>query len=195
MTPEQIIKSVVSAIIAFVIPTALKKFWPETEKVEKLPWLKWCIAGFIGGALGGIGSGLMAPTPEGIGNWAVYGAALGIFQWYALRGYRSVGVWFIFASMLGWMLFPFGGPVWGWVVAGLFIGVFQSLTLSGTKNVFWWIPANIIAWALAGLVGYQVGLLIIGTNPVLAWVIGWGVVGLVGNIILLYPLKMLKEKE
>ncbi len=193
MPPDQILKSVISAIIAFAIPAALKKFWPDVEKVKKLPWQKWCIAGFIGGALGGIGSGAIGTAPGDIDNWAIYGLAIGIFQWYALRGYRSVGSWFILASLLGWMLFPLGGIV-GWAVAGLFIGAFQSLTLTRSKNSFWWIPANIIAWTVAGLAGIQVGMLFIDANPVLAWVLGWGAVGLVGNIVLLYPLKIMEEK-
>jgi len=50
---DEIIKAIISAIIAFTVPTALKQFWPETEQVDSLPWFKWCVAGFVGGALGG----------------------------------------------------------------------------------------------------------------------------------------------
>lgn len=51
---EDVVTAIISAVIAFVVPTALKQFWPEPEQVDALPWLKWCVAGFVGGALGGI---------------------------------------------------------------------------------------------------------------------------------------------
>jgi hypothetical protein len=192
---EEIITAVISAVIAFIVPTVLKQFWPEPEQVDSLPWLKWCVAGFVGGALGGIASGAMGSVGGGIGNWAAFGVSIGIMQWFALRGYRSVGMWFIFASMLGWMLFVVGGPQGGWIVAGVAVGLMQYLSLTRWQGAAWWIVANFIAWPVAGAVGYGVGLLLLGSNPVLAWIVGWGVVGLVGAILLLWPLSRLQEKE
>ena len=192
---EEIIIAIISAVIAFVVPTVLKQFWPEPEQVDSLPWLKWCVAGFVGGALGGIASGLMGSVGGGVGNWAAFGVSIGLMQWFALRGYRSVGMWFIFASMLGWMLFVVGGPQIGWIVAGIAVGLMQYLVLAQCKGSVWWIVANPIAWPIAGVVGYGVGLLLLGSNPILAWVVGWGVVGLVGAALLLWPLSRLQEKE
>src|SRR3990172_4753049 len=190
MQPEDIIKAIVGAIIGFVVPAALKQFWPEPEPEESLPWFKWCIAGFVGGALGGLASGIlgiMGAGGAGFGNWAVFGVAVGLLQWFALRGYRPVGTWFILASMVGWTLFIFGGE-WGWVVSGVAIGLLQYLSLTNWKGAGWWIVANAIAWPIAGWAGIAVGTPLLGPNPVLGWIIGWGVVGLVGAIILLAPL-------
>jgi hypothetical protein len=116
-------------------------------------------------------------------------------QWFALRGYRSVGMWFIFAGMLGWMLFVLGGFQGGWIVAGVAVGLMQYLSLTRWKGAAWWIVTNPIVWPIAGAVGYGVGLLLIGSNPMLAWVVGWGVVGLVGAALLMWPLSRLQEKE
>jgi hypothetical protein len=154
------------------------------------------VAGFVGGALGGIASALLGPigwSAAGIGNWAVFGVAIGLFQWLALRGYRSVGTWFVVASTLGWMLFLLGGA-WGWVVAGVAVGLMQYFSLTPWKGAGWWIVANPIAWLVAGWAGIAVGTPLLGSNPALAWVAGWGVVGLVGAIILLLPLSRLAEQ-
>ncbi len=206
MNFDDVLKSIISAVIALVVPAALKGFLPEGEKDSTLPWLKWLVAGFVGGALGGLASGLFslmglsAANPSvttllstGLGNWAVFGVALGSLQWIALRGYRPVGTWFIFASMLGWMLFVLGGA-WGWIVSGIAIGLLQYLALTKWQGAFWWIIANAIAWLIAGWAGIIVGTLILAANPILAWIVGWGVVGLVGAIILLAPLGQLKAK-
>jgi hypothetical protein len=54
---------------------------------------------------------------------------------------------------------------------------------------------NPIAWPIAGLVGIAAGLPLVSANPVLAWIFGWGVVGLAGAAILLLPLSHLDEKK
>ncbi|MBI2909439.1 MAG: hypothetical protein HYX92_17475 [Chloroflexi bacterium] len=197
MTSEQIIQALISAGIGFIVPAALKQFWPEAEAEDSLPWLKWCIAGFVGGALGGLASvfmGVAGMGAAGIGNWGGFGVAVGILQWFALRGYRTVGTWFVFASMIGWMLYTVGGGAWGWIVSGAAVGMLQYLGLTKWKGAGWWIVANLIAWPIAGPAGVAVGTPMSKSNPALAWVVGWGVVGLVGAILLLLPLSRLAKK-
>ena len=190
---NEILKTVISAVIAVVVPAALKQFLPEAKREETLPWFQWCVAGFVGGALGGIASGAIGVVGEGIGNWASFGVAIGLLQWFVLRSYRPVAFWFVLASLIGWMLFILGGA-WGWIVSGVAIGLLQYLGLTQWKGAGWWIPGNIIAWPIAGLVGIAVGTPLMGSNPFLAWIIGWGVVGLVGAMILIVPLSQLKTK-
>ncbi|MFP3897192.1 MAG: hypothetical protein ACLFV5_10215 [Anaerolineales bacterium] len=51
-----------------------------------LPCLKWCMAGAVGGLLGGPINLAVGPMGAGVGNWAILGVSLGLFQWLALRG-------------------------------------------------------------------------------------------------------------
>lgn len=190
---DEIIKAVISGVVAMVVPSVLKQFWPETTQDETAPWFKWCVAGFVGGALGGIASGVIGAAGGGLGNWAIFGVSIGLLQWFVLRSYRPVEMWFVFASLVGWMLFILGGT-WGWVVSGAAVGLLQYLGLTKWKGAGWWILGNILAWPIAGWVGIAVGMPLMGLNPVLAWIIGWGVVGLVGALILVAPLSLLKEK-
>lgn len=197
MGPEEIVKAMVSAAIAVIVPGALKQFWPEPELSDTTPWFAWVVAGLIGGALGGIASGALGAAGGGVGNWAALGASVGLMQWVALRGYRPVGVWFVFASAIGWPMFVLGEGLQngaGWVIAGVSVGILQSLSLARWSGAFWWIPANGIGWLIAGWVGIVVGLLL-HDAPVLAWIAGWAVAGLVGHAILLAPLTLLKSRQ
>jgi hypothetical protein len=196
--PEEIVRAIVSAAIAVIVPSVLNQFWPEAEPTESVPWFSWSVPGFVGGSLGGIASGALGPAGAGIGNWAAFGAALGLLQWVALRGYRPVGIWFVFASALGWTMVVLGGGLgegWGWIVAGAAVGILQSLSLARWDGAIWWIPANAIAWLIAGWAGITVGTPLVHDTPVLAWIVGWGVVGLVGGVILLAPLSQLKARQ
>jgi hypothetical protein len=202
MDPDEMVTAIVSAAIAVIVPSALKQFWPEAEPTESVPWFSWLVAGFVGGALGGAASGAMGLAWGGIGNWAAFGAAIGLMQWVALRGYRPVGTWFVVASAFGWTTFVLGArlttgpdPWWGWIVAGAAVGILQSLSLARWRGAFWWIPANVIAWPIAGTLGIIVGTPLRKDAPVLAWILGWGVVGLVGAVILLAPLTQLKARH
>jgi hypothetical protein len=105
-----------------------------------------------------------------------------------------VETWVIFASMIGWTLFPLGGA-WGWIVSGLAVGVLQYLGLAHWKGAEWWIVANPVAWSIAGMIGVAAGSLLLSANPVLAWIFGWGVVGLAGAAMLLLPLSQLEERK
>ena len=198
MDPNEIVTAIVSTAIAVIVPSALTQFWPEAEPTESVPWFSWSVAGFVGGALGGAASGAMGLAWGGIGNWAAFGAAIGLMQWVALRGYRPVGIWFVVASTLGWTMFVLGGrpqDPGGWIVAGAAVGILQSLSLARWRGAFWWIPANVIAWPIAGTLGIIAGTPLLKDAPVLAWILGWGVVGLVGAVILLAPLTQLKTRH
>ena len=193
-----ILKAVVSAVIAYTVPKILAKAGKTIDPDAQVPWLSWSIAGLIGGAAGGIASGLFGMFDlglEGFGNWAGYGAALGLAQWFVLHNYREVGAWWPVASTLGWMAFNFGGPWGGWVVAGLLIGLLQYISLQKYKGAGGWIFANLIAWPIAGGIGYLVGLAVLPFSFELAWVIGWGIVGLAGNILLIAPLGRLSSTD
>ncbi len=193
---NDILKMVISGILSVVIPAAAKQFFPAPKEETSLPWLRWCICGFIGGALGGLASGLVGFAnvggPGGVGNWAVLGASIGLLQWFALRGYREVGTWFPLASLAGWAFFPLGGNL-GWFVAGLAVGLLQYLSLSRSRGSFWWIPANTIIWFFAGWAGIFFGMPVVAINPPLGWIFGWGIVGLVGAILLIIPLALMKR--
>ena len=130
---------------------------------------------------------------QGFGNWAVYGAALGIMQWFALRSYIPLGGWWAVASALGWStaaLFP-GNPFGGFFV-GLAIGILQIIGLKA-KGLSWWIGGNALAWGLTAI------LLPILVDPIgstfgfiLGWVISWGIIATIGGALLLLPLARLE---
>ncbi|MEA3408623.1 MAG: hypothetical protein U9R48_11210 [Chloroflexota bacterium] len=187
---DAVVKAVVSAVVAFTVPKALNQFWPVEEEVESLPWLKWCMASAVGGLLGGSINLAVGVMGAGVGNWAILGVSLGLFQWLALRGYRNVGTWFILASTLGWMLFNLGGRI----VSGVAVGIMQYLSLTQWRGAVWWIPANIIAWPVAGRLGTRLGMSM-GLDPGLSWLVAAVLTALVGSIILLFPLSRLAKKE
>lgn len=194
MSIEEILKAVISAAIAFIVPKILQV--REPEPVDTLPWFKWCVAGLVGGVLGAVASallGFMGLAGRGLGTWAILGLVLGLFQWLALRGYRTVGTWFVLASTLGWMFFLLH-PVWGWVSAGLAVGLLQYLSLSKWKGAAWWIVANLIAWPIAGGIGMAILTSLSASDPGLAWVVSAGITGLVGALLLLMPLSRLAEE-
>lgn len=189
-----IVNAIVSAVIAYVVPAALKGLLPPAKIQENLPVLPWCVAGFVGGALGGIASGTVAILGiggmGGIGNWTAFGTCIGLFQWFVLRSYRPVGSWFVLASALGWLIFPVGGA-FGWVVSGFAVGLLQYLGLTNYKGSAWWIIGNIIAWPIAGTVGLIAVSMF--SDPFLPWIVGGGAATLTGAIILLFPLSRLQE--
>jgi hypothetical protein len=202
MTTEEILAAVGSAVIAFIVPRILKQAEKEILADDAVPWFGWVMAGLIGGAVGGIASGLLgmfALGLEGFGNWAAFGAALGLAQWFALGNYRPMGAWFPVASTLGWMIARIGeisgGLTGAFIVAGIAVGLLQFFSMTKYAGSGWWFFGNLIGWPIAGAVGFFVGAVItpmIGFE--LAWIVGWGVVGLVGAIILIAPLSRLKPK-
>ena len=195
---DDIFKAVVSAVIAYTVPRALSNvegvFKPRGSSERTLPWVQWTIASFIGGALGGAFSGAMGD--QGFGNWAIYGAALGIMQWFALRAYIPIGGWWAVASAIGWTFAPlFGGNPFGGFFVGLAIGLLQTIGLK-TEGKAWWIGGNALAWGLVALLLPALAFIIGGVfDFILGWIIGWGVVALIGAFLLLLPLSRLSPKS
>lgn len=194
MTINEIIKAVISGVIAFTVPVFLKKLLPEPEKVTTLPWLKWCVAGFIGGVLGAVASFFIGPEGKGFGNWAAYGTAIGLFQWLALRGYRKVGTWFVLASMIGWIFAMIGGYL-GLIAVGIAVGLLQYMGLTKYKGAFWWIIFNPIAWFVSGSICLQLHGALINTHLILGTLLEFGLGGLLGTAILLFPLSRLAGEK
>ena len=195
---DELSKAIIGAVVAYIIPRALggigKTFTPAGSGKRTLPWVQWTIASFIGGALGGAFSGAMGD--QGFGNWAIYGAALGIMQWFALRGYLPVGGWWAVASAIGWAFAPlFGGNPLGGFIVGLIVGLLQVIGLN-VEGKAWWIGGNALAW---GLTGFVILFLIepIGDafGWLLGWIIGWGMIALIGAFLLLLPLSRLVPKR
>jgi hypothetical protein len=194
MTINDILKAVISAAIAYLVPSLLKKAEQGLDQKASLPWLRWIIFGALGGAAGGLVSALMGLVLGGVGNWAAFGMCIGLAQWAALRSYRPVGAWWALASTLGWALFSLGGA-WGWIVSGLIVGILQSFSMRKYTGAAWWIIANQVAWWIAGAIGLFVGAPMLAGNPALAWLVGWAVVGLLGAAILIVPLTQIKTKN
>ena len=88
---NELIEMIASAVIAYIVPKALgsvgKAFTPAGGGERNLPWVQWLIACFIGGAFGGALSGAIGN--QGFGNWAVYGAAIGIMPILTRAGATS----------------------------------------------------------------------------------------------------------
>lgn len=194
---DEITKMVAGAVIAYIVPRTLggieKTFTPAGAKDRNLPWVQWLIASFIGGSFGGAISGMIGN--QGFGNWAVYGAMLGIMQWFALRSYLPVGGWWAVASTLGWASTPFFAftPFGGFFV-GLTIGILQSIGLKA-KGQSWWIGGNAIGWGVAGLLLPALAFAIGSTFEfTVGWLLGWGLIALIGAFLLLLPLSRLVPK-
>lgn len=192
---ETIIESIISVIIGIVTPQVLKNLLGDPDPVESLPWLKWSVANFVGGALSGVANLIVGLWGYGVGNWAIVGVSLGIAQWYAFRGYRgyhSVNTWFVLASAIGWMLFNLGG----WIVAGVAVGLMQYLSLTRYKGAGWWILGNAIAWPIAGWIATAIVVPTLGGLEFpLALVVLGGITGLLGAVLLLWPLSQLTQKQ
>ncbi len=196
---DELTKAIISAVVAYIVPRALgnigETFKPAGGTDRTLPWVQWVIACFIGGALGGAFSGAIGN--QGMGNWAVYGAALGIMQWFALKAYLPVGGWWAPASALGWASAPLfiGNPLGGFFV-GLLIGLLQTLGLNAIGKA-WWIGGNALAWGLVALILPALAFIIGNTlDFAIGWIIGWGLVALIGAFLLLLPLaRMSPDKK
>ncbi len=191
---DELTKMIVSAVIAYIVPRALggigKTFTPAGTSDRSLPWVQWLIASFIGGAFGGAISGVMGD--QGFGNWAVYGASIGIMQWFALRAYLPIGGWWAVASAFGWAATPvfYGNPFGGFFV-GLAIGILQVIGLKA-KGQGWWIGGNAIAWGVAGLLLMPLAIVIGSTFEfAIGWLLGWGLIAAIGAALLLLPLARL----
>lgn len=203
-----VIESIVGAVISWLVPKILEAI-SKPAPTDKLSILHWCVALCIGGGIGGFISGLLGTlgldTWGGLGNWTAFGVVLGISQWVVLRAYLGIGPSWAVMSALGWSTWSYfqasGLPEefgWlGWVVVGFAVGVLQWLLLMRrVRRHVLWIPANSVAWAVAGAVGVGVGTMLLSAEipfPI-AWVLGWATVGLVGAIVLGLSLRFMPIK-
>jgi len=185
---DTIIEGIIAAVISYAVPWALKRVLPDRAPGSAFPWLAWVLALAFGGGLGGIISGLIGLSFEGFGNWGIFGMCLGIMGWIVTQR-MGIGPWFAAASALGWMVTPvfqsMGLGNAAWAIAGLLVGLLQWPALQGkVRGAFWWVPASMVAWLAGGLLGLGVGMAIVGSDFVIAWVLGWTVVGGVGGLVL-----------
>jgi hypothetical protein len=202
MPLEEIVTTIASALVAAILPRIIKQAEKGIKSMDSVPWLSWTLAGLVGGALGGIASGLLGLLALGLGsfgNWAVYGAALGLLQWFVLGDYRPVSAWWPLVTTTGWMFAAvgeaLGGLVFAFILAGVMVGLFQFFFLRKYTNAGVWIIGNVLAWPVAGATGYLVGTFITPTVGLeWAWVVSWAEVGMLGAIILIMPLSRLKRK-
>ena len=188
-------KTLISAVVAYLTPKVLANVGKTFEadvpaESRRLPAGPWVLAGLVGGLVGGALSGAMGA--QGAGNWVVYGAALGIMQWFALRTYLPVGSWWAVASALGWAVAGLGFPVLsGAALLGLVVGALQVIGLK-VDGKAWWILGNLIAWTVVAWLGLILGGPIAGAlGFVMGWLVNWGLVGFLGHLFLLLPLSKL----
>lgn len=210
-----LLEMIVGAVIAWVIPKMLdsilerrKREGQEEKRLEgSFPWVKWCLALSIGGGIGGFLSAALGvlglQTPGGLGNWTVFGVAIGVSQWAVLRRYLAVGPFWAVFSALGWSVWAFFqaaqmSPYLGWGAVGLTVGILQWFMLVRIRQkAAWWIPANVVGWLVAGSLGYVMGLSLLqaGLSLPVAWVIGWACVGAIGSISLGFSLARMPPKQ
>jgi ABC-type multidrug transport system fused ATPase/permease subunit len=189
---EWLVKTLVAAVISVLVPWLLKRILPEPATTQSppgqrgtsFPWLRWIGLLALAGGVAGIVSGAMGLVLGGVANWAIFGAAIGIVQWFVLYRLVELGLWFALASVLGWAAFifiqPIGHPTWALI--GLLVGALQWVALRGKlKLAGLWIPINALAWFVAGMVGLAAGAILTELAGFgIAWVIGWTIVGGVG---------------
>ncbi|KHE92195.1 MAG: hypothetical protein K8F52_01455 [Candidatus Scalindua rubra] len=206
----KLLEIIVSGVLSYSIPKIIERLQKERGNLESLeqafPWLHWCLAHAIGGAVGGTISAGLAPaglqSTGGMGNWAVYGASLGIAQWFVLRKYCQISPLLAVASTFGWSVFAYfeatkAPGYMGWISVGIAIGVLQWFVLrTKLTRAYWWVPANAVTWFLAGTIGIVIGTAILqsGVSPMFSWILGWSVVGLTGSIITGFAMSRMSSK-
>ncbi len=187
----------------------------DTDATEIPPigcgfWFGWVLATIVGMAIGwaaGWGVTFIAPP-----RWstvilgAPVGAAVGTFQWLALRARLRGAGWWVLASTVGWSAgfylgvelsylrgfseIAFGATIGATV--GAILGILQWLVLvRQIRRAGWWIPLSSAAWATSLLI-YRPGISGIG-----AWygvfpgiLTGWAIVWLLRR-----PAKVALEVE
>ncbi|OZG72617.1 hypothetical protein BTA51_13895 [Hahella sp. CCB-MM4] len=211
----ELIQAVIGAIIAWIVPKLLDHLLAKgkqesgagTDLVSAFPWTRWCVAHTIAGGVGGFLSGVLGliglNTPGGVGNWSVFGVAIGIAQWIVLKRYNNFGPFWAVASALGWSVWSIfqaaQAPGYlGWSAVGFAVGILQWVVLRRERNrAYFWVPANVIAWLVAGTLGFAIGMGLLSAQAPFstAWVVGWSAVGLFGSIILGWSLRHMPNKE
>lgn len=205
----EIVKLLIGAFLSYLLPKLLDPILkPKASGASDrgFPWLWWVLAHAIGGGVGGTFSAALGAqglnTPGGLGNWAAFGACLGIAQWLVLQRQERITPFWAVASTLGWAVFAYfqavkaPGPL-GWIFAGLAVGLLQwPILAKRRRRAFWWVPANAAAWFVGGSIGYAAGLGMLQSGMSLAssWVLGWSLVGLIGSFITGFALARMPQK-
>ena len=207
---DTIFKEVIGVLVSYFLTLILDKFFrpnPQSSTEYRFPWPTWILALTIGAGIGGTLSAALGVqglnTPGGLGNWAAFGACLGIAQWLVLQKEARLSAFWPVASALGWSVFAFfeaakaPGPL-GWIFAGLAVGLLQWPILSKRRrHAFWWVPANIAATFLGGSLALAagVGMKGAGLSDASVWVLGWSLVGLFGSLITGFALSRMPLKQ
>lgn len=206
---EAILEAVISTVVAGVLKKVLDHVFESQQQPSaqyRFPWLWWIISLTVAGGIGGAFSAALGVqglnTPGGLGNWAAFGACLGIGQWLVLQKEARLSVLWPVASALGWSVFAFfeaakaPGPL-GWIFAGLAVGLLQWPILSKRRlKAYWWVPVNAVAWFFGGSIGIAagVGMKAAGLSDASVWVLGWSLVGLFGSLITGFALSRMPRK-
>jgi hypothetical protein len=189
-----LIETIICAVLAYLVTLLLSVIRKkDTPNYTKFPWGRWCFALMLGGGGGGLINGaLQGAIFGGIGNWAAFGAAIGIMQWLVLSRYIPVGMFWALASTIGWsslalfqaLVLP--TPL-DWFLSGIIVGLLQWLLIRKTvANCRIWVLVNGVAWLAGGFTGVFGGLafLQVVQNPVITWLVGWTFIGLIAALIL-----------
>ena len=206
----EILLVVVGALVSYLVPKILDPYFKPAEPTSaeyRFPLLWWILAQTIGGGVGGTFSAALGTqglhTPGGLGNWAAFGACLGIAQWLVLQSEQRLTPLWAVASSLGWAVFALfqavraPGPL-GWIFAGLAVGALQwPILAKRRRRAFRWVPANATAWFVGGSIGYAagIGMLHSGMSWASSWVLGWSLVGLIGSSITGFALSRMPRKQ
>lgn len=179
-------------------------------KNEYSIWLQWIFVTIVGFLLSlywvEIGERSDLHAVEG----AIGGMAIGLAQWFVLKGRFSASGWWIFASMMCWGLLggsPFGALGWvapkvmsipvrivygviDGVIAGVIIGIGQWWVLKNyVKQAWLWILANMVGWVIGLTFAWVVGAVLrkftgIFLGEVIGLILGWFIVAAITGIAL-----------
>ncbi len=175
-----LIEGVVIPALSFIVTEIVKRLFSGED--YSFPWLRWLSLCAIGGAIGAVLSASMGMAFGGFGNWAAYGAAVGVLQAVALEPYLNVGGWWAAAAALGWAIVPVAPIFIGVLLSGLLVGTLQAPLLS--RNRFLWIALNGLIWPFAVGLGFfvQQGLLEATSRGFVAFVLASAAGTLAGSI-------------
>ena len=178
-----LIKGVLIPALSFFATELIKKLFPGED--DGFPWLRWLSLCAIGGVIGAVFSASMGMTFSGFGNWAAYGAAVGILQAVALEPFLHVGGWWAAATTLGWTIVPVAPIIIGTVLAGFLVGILQAPLLQvGINKIVLWIMLNAVVCPFSAFIGIIVQGFIEPTSlGFLAFFLSSGVGTLSGSIV------------
>ncbi len=120
---------------------------PKFNDFDWAFWFQWIMATTLGWILGRF----LLPNLA----FAVIGIALGIMQWFVLRGHIHKAWRWIIATMVGWttgstlilFLAADGTEFFAGVILGITVGVAQWLILRREVQWNgWWIVISVVAW-------------------------------------------------